>query len=112
MEQVCCHLSFGTGGALSFGTDGTSLEPLRPFAMSPELTNGRVEVGVDGTRIVMRIVGFANHRLCQPVQEFALAMVSVGYRRFEIDLGVCTQIDSTFIGVLAGLAIKIAPDGG
>jgi anti-sigma B factor antagonist len=80
--------------------------------MGTALATGRVEVGVDGARIAMRMVGHATHRLCQPVQEFAMAMVSVGYRRFEIDLGVCTHMDSTFIGVLAGLAIKVAPDGG
>jgi anti-anti-sigma regulatory factor len=79
--------------------------------MAP-IATGRVEVGVDGDRILVRVVGAATHKICQPVQEFATAMVSVGYRRFEIDLGVCSQLDSTFCGVLAGLSIKIAADGG
>lgn len=80
--------------------------------MGPSSGGGRVEVGVDGDRVLVRIVGAATHRICQPVQEFALAMVSVGYRRFEVDLGVCSQLDSTFAGVLAGVSIKIAADGG
>ena len=73
---------------------------------------GRVEVGVDGDRVLVRVVGRATHQICQPVQEFGLAMVSVGYRKFEVDLGMCVHLDSTFAGVLAGLSIKVTADGG
>lgn len=73
---------------------------------------GSVEVGLEGDRVLSRVVGVATHKHSLPFQEFALAMVSVGYRRFEIDLGQCLMLDSTFIGVLAGLAIKLAANGG
>jgi anti-sigma B factor antagonist len=72
----------------------------------------RVEVGIDGDRVMARVMGSATHKHSQPFQEFALAMVSVGYRRFEVDLGQCLMLDSTFVGMLAGLAIKLAADGG
>ena len=38
-------------------------------------------------------------------------MVSRGHAAFEIDLGPCTSMDSTFLGVLVGLSMKLEKAG-
>lgn len=75
-------------------------------------TQGRVEGGTDADRVVLRIVGRATHALGQPVQEFGNAMINAGFVRFEVDLGSCQHIDSTFAGVMASLSLNLKKRGG
>ena len=39
-------------------------------------------------------------------------MLARGHRHFVIDLNACPVMDSTFMGTLAGLALKIRAEGG
>jgi anti-anti-sigma regulatory factor len=40
-------------------------------------------------------------------KEFAREMVDRGYREFVIDLAHCVMMDSTFMGTLAGVALRL-----
>jgi anti-sigma B factor antagonist len=41
------------------------------------------------------------------LKEFAQEMVSRGYREFIIDLENCAMMDSTFMGTMAGVALRL-----
>jgi anti-anti-sigma regulatory factor len=41
------------------------------------------------------------------LKEFAQQMVNRGYREFIIDLGNCAMMDSTFMGTMAGVALRL-----
>jgi anti-sigma B factor antagonist len=41
------------------------------------------------------------------LKEFAQAMVNRGYREFVIDLEHCAMMDSTFMGTMAGVALRL-----
>jgi anti-anti-sigma regulatory factor len=45
------------------------------------------------------------------VKEFAAEMTRRGHREFIVDLGECELMDSTFLGTLAGIALKMGGDG-
>jgi anti-anti-sigma regulatory factor len=74
--------------------------------------SGRVEVGNGDSLVQVRVGGRANHLIAQPLREFGNEMMRRGYREFRIDLQDCLYIDSTFAGVLSGLALKLKDLGG
>jgi anti-sigma B factor antagonist len=45
------------------------------------------------------------------LKEFTKGMLERGHRRFIIDLGACPVMDSTFMGTLAGLALRLREFG-
>jgi anti-anti-sigma regulatory factor len=45
------------------------------------------------------------------LKEFTKGMLERGHRRFIIDLGGCPVMDSTFMGTLAGLALRLREFG-
>ena len=47
-----------------------------------------------------------------PVKDFAFEMIRRGHRRFQVDLGECPVMDSTFMGTLAGIVIRLREQGG
>lgn len=46
-----------------------------------------------------------------PLKEFSKEMLARGRRHFVVDLNGCPVMDSTFMGTLAGLALKIRAEG-
>ena len=64
--------------------------------------------------VVIRIEGRASFLNCACLREFTSQMVKSGKRRFVMDFLRCTSMDSTFLGVVAGLAFelrKCSPQG-
>jgi anti-anti-sigma regulatory factor len=59
-----------------------------------------------------RIVGPATFVQAPAFRAAAEALRGRGHRRFVVDLSACLTMDSTFIGVLAGLARKLRGLGG
>jgi anti-anti-sigma factor len=57
--------------------------------------------------VVVRLEGRAcfNNSAC--LQDFFAQMVGQGKLRFVVDFQQCTSMDSTFLGVLAGLALEL-----
>jgi anti-anti-sigma factor len=63
-----------------------------------------------------RVVGDANFLNATQLKEFGREVVDKGAREFVVDLKDCQQLDSTFMGTIAGIALRIrelyGPRGG
>lgn len=75
--------------------------------MNPEES---IRVGCLGSVAWVRVNGPANHENAACIKEFLAGRFERGWRRFVIDLAGCRGIDSTFIGMLYRLALKVTAD--
>jgi anti-anti-sigma factor len=66
-----------------------------------------IQVGVNGPAVWVRVEGKGSFLNSGNFKEFAREMVDRGYREFVIDLGKCMMMDSTFMGTLAGVALRL-----
>lgn len=57
--------------------------------------------------VLIRIQGRASFANSGSLLEFIGEMIEQGRRRFVVDFSDCTGMDSTFLGVLAGLALDL-----
>jgi anti-sigma B factor antagonist len=64
-------------------------------------------VGVNGPAVWVRVEGKGSFLNSGNLKEFAREMVDRGYREFVIDLKNCAMMDSTFMGTMAGLALRL-----
>lgn len=62
---------------------------------------------LDRTAFV-KITGRANFTLSVHFKTLLVELKDRGFRGYVLDLGECVTMDSTFLGVLAGFAIKLA----
>jgi anti-sigma B factor antagonist len=76
-----------------------------------EQPGGQIQVGLMGKTVMVRVHGRATHQHAQRLREFSSEMVGRGYRLFEVDLGRCTYMDSTFLGVLVGISLQLERSG-
>jgi len=68
-----------------------------------------IMVGTVGERVCVKIAGKGTHLNSPSLREFLCEMMDTGYRRFRIDLNDCTYMDSTFLGTLVGLSMRLKP---
>jgi anti-anti-sigma factor len=68
-------------------------------------------VGVNGPAVWVRVEGKGNFLNSGSLKEFAQEMVNRGYREFIIDLENCAMMDSTFMGTLAAVALRLREIG-
>ena len=66
-----------------------------------------IQVGVNGPAVWVRVEGKGNFLNSGNLKEFAQEMVNRGYREFVIDLENCAMMDSTFMGTMAGVALRL-----
>jgi anti-sigma B factor antagonist len=64
-------------------------------------------VGVNGPLVWVRVEGKGSFLNSGNLKEFAREMVDRGYREFVIDLEHCAMMDSTFMGTMAGVALRL-----
>jgi anti-sigma B factor antagonist len=64
-------------------------------------------VGVNGPAVWVRVEGKGNFLNSGNLKEFAQEMVNRGYREFIIDLEHCAMMDSTFMGTMAAVALRL-----
>jgi anti-sigma B factor antagonist len=57
------------------------------------------------------VVGRGTFQNSQPLRRFAQEMIERGHREFVMDLAECRGMDSTFLGVLAGIGLRLVKDG-
>jgi anti-anti-sigma regulatory factor len=57
---------------------------------------------------VIRVTGRANFTLGVDFKRVVAVLRERGYNRFALELSACQMMDSTFLGVLAGLGLKSA----
>jgi anti-anti-sigma factor len=72
---------------------------------------GEVWVGTLNHTIYIRVQGRATHLHGPHLRELAKEMIQRGATRFELDLGLCTYMDSTFLGVLVGISQSLEQAG-
>ena len=68
-----------------------------------------VSVARAGKVIYARVHGLGNFSNALMFEEFCEAELQQGVDCFAIDLAICTGMDSTFMGVLAGLSTHFPP---
>jgi len=61
--------------------------------------------------VYVRVVGRGTFQNGPPLRRFALEMIKRGYQQFIIDLGQCRGMDSTFLGLLAGIGLCLHQNG-
>jgi anti-sigma B factor antagonist len=64
-------------------------------------------VGEEGTTVFVRVEGRGTHLNSHLLKEYMLGCIDQTNRNFQIDLATCVYMDSTFLGMLAGLGIKV-----
>ena len=66
-----------------------------------------IQVGVSGPAVWVRVAGRGSFLNSGSVKEFGREMVKRGFREFVFDLGDCVMMDSTFMGTMAGVALRL-----
>ncbi len=66
-----------------------------------------IQVGVNGSVVWVRVAGRGSFLNSGNLKEFAREMVNRGYREFVFDLEECVMMDSTFMGTMAGMALRL-----
>jgi len=70
-----------------------------------------ISVGLVNQEVHVRVVGRGTFQNGQPLRRYALEMIDRGVQQFIVDLGGCEGMDSTFLGVLAGMGLKLSQNG-
>lgn len=65
-------------------------------------------VSVADTVVVFKVNGRASFTISADFKRVVQEMLQHGYRKFLLDLSECLIMDSTFLGVLAGLGSKLS----
>ena len=68
-------------------------------------------VGTANRTVLVRVEGKGSFLNSSGLKEFAKEMVNRGFREFVIDLKSCTVMDSTFMGTMAGIALRLREIG-
>lgn len=70
--------------------------------------NESLDVGETDGYVWVRVKGKGSFLTSPSLKEFVEQSMEGGESRFVIDLGECPAMDSTFMGTLAGLALRLA----
>ena len=62
---------------------------------------------MNGSCVWVRVAGRGSFLNSGSLKEFAREMVNRGYREFVFDLQDCVMMDSTFMGTMAGMALRL-----
>src|SRR6476660_8649480 len=66
-----------------------------------------IQVGVNGDAVWVKVEGKGSFLNSGNLREFTREMVNRGYREFVVDLEKCSMMDSTFMGTMAGVALRL-----
>lgn len=72
----------------------------------------RIEVAIQGPDAFVRVHGRATFKIGPSFKQFGVAAVEQGCKRFVVEMGDCVGMDSTFMGILAGLATSLKKSEG
>lgn len=76
------------------------------------IADDSIEVGETDGHVWVRVRGKGSFATSPPLKGFVERCMDGGDQRFVIDLGECPAMDSTFMGTLAGLAMRLAKKAG
>ena len=69
--------------------------------------NSSIQVGVSGPTVWVKVEGKGSFLNSANLKEFAREMLDRGYREFVVDLADCPMMDSTFMGTMATVALRL-----
>lgn len=81
---------------------------LRGKAFSYVSAEESIQVGCLGSVAWVKVTGSANHENTACIKSFLCGRFDKGCRHFVIDLADCRGIDSTFIGMVYRLAVRVS----
>jgi anti-sigma B factor antagonist len=70
-------------------------------------TISSIQVGLTNKIVWVRVEGKGTFLNSAGVKDFAKEMINRGHREFVVDLKNCPVMDSTFMGTLAGVALRL-----
>ena len=73
---------------------------------------GSIGVGIADNRVFVKVEGKGTHLISHPLSQFSNEAISRGFGEFIVDLADCSSMDSTFLGVLAGIGLRLMPAHG
>jgi anti-anti-sigma factor len=76
-----------------------------------DATTKGISVNTTGNDVHVRIVGRGTFQNGQPLRRYATEMLARGCEHFFVDLNQCQGMDSTFLGVLAGIGLRLSQGG-
>jgi anti-sigma B factor antagonist len=71
------------------------------------IVDSSIQVGVRGPTIWVKVEGKGSFLNSGNLKEFAREMLDRGYREFVVDLADCAMMDSTFMGTMASVALRL-----
>lgn len=77
----------------------------------PELNN-QLEVAISNEMAYLVVRGRATFKISPPFKQFSLTLIESGVTSFVLDMGDCMGMDSTFMGVIAGLTLRVKKSSG
>lgn len=90
------------GSGLLEGFDTSERDPI-----SFHVVQSSIQVGVNGDAVWVKVEGKGSFLNSGNLREFTREMVNRGYREFVVDLEKCSMMDSTFMGTMAGVALRL-----
>jgi anti-sigma B factor antagonist len=66
-----------------------------------------IQVGEMEGVVFVRVQGRGTHQNSHLLKQYMLSCLEEHHRLFQIDLCLCNYMDSTFLGMLAGLGIRV-----
>ena len=70
-----------------------------------------ISVGSAEEAVFVRVVGRGTFQNGQPLRRYAVERIDHGCSQFFVDLAKCDGMDSTFLGVLAGIGLRLQQNG-
>jgi anti-sigma B factor antagonist len=80
--------------------------------MNMDATKDVIEAGICDQTVVVRVKGRGLFRNCQPLKKYADLLIDRGCRTVIVDARLCDYMDSSFLGTLTGMAIRLKKTGG
>ena len=65
----------------------------------------------EGDSVFTKVNGRASYLNCAPLKKFLLGQVADGVRCLAFDFDTCSSMDSTFLGILVGVALELRKGG-
>jgi len=59
----------------------------------------------------VKVTGRASYLNCDPLRRFLRGMMEEGHRNYVLDFADCSGLDSTFLGILVGVALAVRSEG-
>ena len=85
--------------------------PGKPLYLTQVSTQSSILVGCSSKIVWVRVEGKGSFLNSSGLKEFAREMINRGHREFVVDLQNCPVMDSTFMGTLAGVALRLREIG-